>query len=149
MVEAGSTMIGKWWPLLLCGMLLLTTAARAGAGEVGSRQAEIKQFWRQEFTIGTLRGVGGIELHYAGRAVAAARGALVVVSGRTEYAEKYAELFYDLKDLGFSLYIYDHRGQGLFGRLPADRAKGHVEDLDAIRDRVLGEIRGFIEATTR
>ena len=90
----------------------------------------------------------------------------MVVNGRTEYAEKYAELFYDLKDLGFSLYIYDHRGQGLSSRLLADRGKlppdrrlppcrpagGEARTADGAGcdpPRVLTEIRRFIDTTTQ
>jgi hypothetical protein len=53
----------------------------------------------------------------AGPGATAERGALVLVGGRTVYAEKNAELLFDLKDAGFFLYIYDHRSQGLSGRL--------------------------------
>lgn len=130
LMGAGAALIRKSFALLLLGVLLVAAAARAGAGEIGQRRTNIEKFWEREFTVGTLRGSGGVELRYAGRKAAAGRGALVVVSGRTEYAEKYAELFYDLKDSGLSLYTYDHRGQGLSGRLLADRGKGHVADFD-------------------
>lgn len=131
--------------LLLLGVLLLTTVGRVGAGEGGTRSAEIERFRRQDLAVGNVRGTGGVELRYAVHRAAAERGALVIVGGRAEYAEKYAELLYDLKDAGFSLYIYDHRGQGLSGRLLADRAKGHVDDFDDY----VADLGLFIERVVR
>lgn len=55
-----------------------------------------------------------------------AKGNLLIVSGRNEFMRKYAELIYDLKDSGYTIYIYDHRGQGESARLLADPLKGHV-----------------------
>ena len=47
----------------------------------------------------------------------------------------YRELFYDLKDSGFSIYTMDHRGQGHSDRLLPDIQKGHVEHYsDYIED---------------
>lgn len=92
------------------------------------QQDKVADFWRREFDFGVFRGIGGVRLQYARRAVAG-HTALIVVSGRTEFMEKYAEVFHDLRDLGVSLYIYDHRGQGASERLLADSQKGHVESF--------------------
>lgn len=94
------------------------------------RRADIMDFWRTAFSFGTFAGVGDVALSYAARRIQANRGALVIVSGRTEFMEKYAELLYDLQDLGLSQYIYDHRGQGNSARLLGDPEKGHVESFD-------------------
>ncbi len=74
------------------------------------------------------------------------RGTIVLLNGRTEYLEKYAETATDLRRRGWSVYSMDWRGQGLSDRLSANRLKGHVgrfrdylEDLgqfvDLVRDR--------------
>lgn len=55
--------------------------------------------------------------------------ALVILPGRTEPTNKYAELAYDLKDLNCDLFLWDPRGQGFSERLiPEDHQKGYVED---------------------
>lgn len=42
-----------------------------------------------------------------------AKGAVVVLNGSTESWLKYGELFHDLYGKGYSIFSYDHRGQGL------------------------------------
>jgi lysophospholipase len=42
-----------------------------------------------------------------------AKGTIVIVPGRSEPWVKYAEVFYDLYQDGYSIYCYDHRGQGM------------------------------------
>ena len=71
-------------------------------------------------------------------------GALVILGGRSECHAKYAEVIYDLRDLGFSIYLMDHCGQGASGRLLQDPEKGHierfadyVEDLEIFIDTVV------------
>jgi lysophospholipase len=65
-----------------------------------------------------------------------AKGVLIISPGQTESSLKYAEVLYDLKDLGYSIYIIDHRGQGLSDRtLPGttlshvNRFKDYVDDF--------------------
>ncbi|MCG6895215.1 MAG: alpha/beta fold hydrolase [Desulfobacteraceae bacterium] len=58
-------------------------------------------------------------------------GAVIVINGRTETCLKYEELAFDLYRNRFSIYTYDHRGQGLSDRvLSGDPQKGHVERFD-------------------
>lgn len=55
-----------------------------------------------------------------------ARGTVLLLVGRTEYAEKYAPVAADLGARGFACATVDWRGQGLSDRLGAERALGHV-----------------------
>jgi lysophospholipase len=55
------------------------------------------------------------------------RGSVLVSAGRTEMAEKFLELAYDLNKLGFSpIYITTHRGQGKSDRGINHAYKGYV-----------------------
>jgi lysophospholipase len=54
------------------------------------------------------------------------RGTVVLLNGRTEYLEKYAETTAELHERGWAVYSLDWRGQGLSDRLTANRLKGHV-----------------------
>jgi lysophospholipase len=56
--------------------------------------------------------------------------ALVILGGRTESHVKYAEVIHDLQPWGYSLYSYDHRGQGLSQRLLDNGNKQYVRDFD-------------------
>lgn len=58
-----------------------------------------------------------------------AKATVVISSGRTEGMLKYQELIYDLNNNGYSVYIYDHRGQGFSQRMTADPRLGYVKDF--------------------
>ena len=55
------------------------------------------------------------------------KAAILISSGRTEAALKYKELIFDLYNNGYSIYIHDHRGQGLSGRMTEDPEMGFVD----------------------
>ncbi|MCK5815465.1 MAG: alpha/beta fold hydrolase [Flavobacteriaceae bacterium] len=55
--------------------------------------------------------------------------AIFISAGRTEAAIKYKELIYDLYNRGYSIYIHDHRGQGLSGRMVADTDMGYIDEF--------------------
>lgn len=61
----------------------------------------------------------------------AARGRVLVLPGRTEYAEKYGRVIGRLRGLGFAAALLDWRGQGLSERFPPNPELGHVEDFGA------------------
>jgi lysophospholipase len=78
---------------------------------------------------GSFAGRGGVRIDYVVLEHTDEIGALVISSGRTESYLKYAELAYELRDVGVSIYIMDHRGQGFSGRMLGDRQKGYVYDF--------------------
>ena len=79
---------------------------------------------------GSFAGRDGVPIEYVALEQADETGALVISSGRTESYLKYAELAYELRDIGVSIYILDHRGQGFSGRMLADPQKGYVYDFN-------------------
>jgi lysophospholipase len=60
----------------------------------------------------------------------AAQGTVLILQGRTEFIEKYAEVIAELLERGFAVVAFDWRGQGLSERQVGNPAKGHVEDFD-------------------
>jgi len=110
-----------------------------------SFDSRILPFFSSQFQFGTLQGAGGVPIHYAKREITEAQAALIIVDGRTEYADKYAELLYDLKDLPWSFYIYDHRGQGRSGRLLNDPQKGHVDSFS----NYVNDLKRFIKTIVK
>ena len=75
-----------------------------------------------------------------------ARASVVLVSGRSEFIEKYFETIGDLQSRGFAVATMDWRGQGLSERLLPVREKGHIRDFGVFRsdlsvfmDKVVGE----------
>jgi len=94
-----------------------------------SFESQVKPFFEGQFALGSFKGAGGLTLRYAKREAPTPGGTLVLVKGRTEFLTKYAELFYDLRDLPLSIYLLDLRGQGLSDRLLPDHEKGYVSDF--------------------
>lgn len=118
---------------------LASAASAAGAELQLSTEAElrgtetperIEAFWRSQQADASFTGIDGLKLHgLKFRQPAGQRGAIVLVSGRTESVRKYKETVYDLWRSGYAVYLYDHRGQGESERErdTADRPQmGHV-----------------------
>ena len=58
------------------------------------------------------------------------RGSVVLLGGRKEFLEKYAETAADLNQRGFAVFGFDWRGRGLSIRMLPDRLKGFVRHHD-------------------
>jgi lysophospholipase len=74
-------------------------------------------------------------------------GAIVVVNGRSENYGFYAEPIYDLAQQGYSIYAFDHRGQGFSGRLVPNSQIGHVEKFDDYVDDMKTFVDTVVNAT--
>ena len=95
------------------------------------KRFDVLQQWYQDSFIETaLKSSAGVPLRMAYRNCQGARGTLIIVSGRTEFIEKYLEVCRDLSDLHYSVCVYDHCGQGGSGRLLDDPEKGHIDRFD-------------------
>jgi len=86
---------------------------------------------------GSFGGHADVRIAYVSYQVPSERGALVILPGKSESFLKYAELIYDLRGSGYSLYLMDHRGMGFSEALLGDDpGKVHVESFDDyVRDR--------------
>ena len=58
------------------------------------------------------------------------RGTVVLLGGRAEFIEKYAETIDELMGRGFDVFSLDWRGQGLSDRMLDDANKGYVESYE-------------------
>ncbi len=78
-------------------------------------------------------GSRGLNIHTYAFEVPGAKRAIVIAPGRSESSLKFAEVLFDLRSLGYSMYIIDHRGQGLSDRELRSAGTpdlGYVEDFD-------------------
>jgi lysophospholipase len=92
----------------------------------------IAPFWREKALPISFQGKDGLEIRGMTFLQPRSETAVVISSGRTESFIKYKEVIYDLYIKGYSVFIADHRGQGLSDRILADEAKrqiGHVRDF--------------------
>jgi lysophospholipase len=76
---------------------------------------------------GTFTGAAGVAIYYKIFRQQEAGPAIMISTGRTEAAIKYTELIFDLYNNGYSVYIHDHRGQGLSERMADDPEMGHID----------------------
>lgn len=86
----------------------------------------IQPFWQNSVQQGMFAGVGNVDIAYAYVLHPQALGAVVISSGRIESLIKYKELVYDFYQNGYSVFIHDHRGQGLSGRMLDNPQIGYV-----------------------
>lgn len=71
----------------------------------------------------------GVRLRAARWMPPQARGTVVLLGGRTEFIEKYAETIADFLARGLAVATLDWRGQGGSERQLGDRFKGHIDDF--------------------
>ena len=107
----------------------------------GKLPEQITTFWQQGL-FNSFLGVDEVSIHYAQFIQQEAeQPIIVIVPGRCESYLKYQELSFDLYQQGYSIFIIDHRGQGLSGRLLTNLNKGYVVRFqDYVED-----LRYFIE----
>jgi lysophospholipase len=72
-----------------------------------------------------------------------ARGSILLLNGRGDFIEKYAETLHDLVDAGWGVATCDWRGQGLSGRLGDTPEKGHCDSFAPWLDDLGGLIAWF------
>ncbi|MCW8090901.1 alpha/beta fold hydrolase [Alteromonas sp. ASW11-130] len=97
----------------------------------------INPFWKGAVNTGEFKGKHDVMVHYAWCQPENAHTHVVISSGRIESLLKYKELMYDFFRNGFAVYILDHRGQGLSGRMTSDPQHGYVADFDDYVDDLL------------
>ncbi|PTT54321.1 alpha/beta fold hydrolase [Aeromonas sp. HMWF014] len=93
-------------------------------------QQTLPDFWREHAVEGEFKGKDDVTIRYATLRQAKVDRAILIVNGRTESYLKYQELAWDLWRQGYSLYLIDHRGQGMSDRLLDNPEKGHVDQFD-------------------
>jgi len=92
-------------------------------------RAEVAPYFQTFGVTGSFVGVDHVKINYRSFELAEERGAVVIVEGRSEPIEKYAELIFDLAKKGYSVYIMDHRGQGVSGRMVTNPQVGYVKNF--------------------
>ncbi|GMQ46437.1 alpha/beta fold hydrolase [Vibrio sp. 10N] len=109
---------------------------------------QIEATWASP-TTGQFKGEAGVNIEWINLNPNFHQRAIVLVQGRNETFWKYQELIHELSQ-HFSVYTYDHRGQGESERLVEESELGHiddfgryVEDLATFVDTVVHELGGY------
>ncbi|AAZ25471.1 alpha/beta fold hydrolase [Colwellia psychrerythraea] len=102
---------------------------------------EITLFWNKGL-FDSFIGIDKVNIHYAQFIQEQVEcPTIVIVPGRCESYLKYQELSFDLYQQGYNIFIIDHRGQGLSGRMLLNVNKGYVTKFQDYVD----DLRYFIE----
>jgi lysophospholipase len=107
--------------------------------------AKVVPFMKENARAFTFKSFDGLDLSAVHFVHPDSKGTIVILPGRSEPWVKYAEVFYDLYQQGYSIYSYDHRGQGLSPHLSAwnpqighvVRFQHYVNDLNAFVNHVV------------
>ncbi len=89
-------------------------------------EQEVKALWQQR-NEGYFQGKENKNLFWISLTSPQHSKALLVINGRSEATWKYQELFYHFFQLGYDIFSFDHRGQGLSDRITSNPHMGHVE----------------------
>lgn len=92
--------------------------------------SRIEPFWQDAVTQAQFRGAHGVTVHYAWAIPQQPTQAVLISSGRIESLLKYKEVMFDLYQQGAAVFILDHRGQGLSGRMSDNPQHGYVARFD-------------------
>ena len=92
-------------------------------------QSEVAQLWSTR-SDGFYRSADKTKIYWCSLTNKNHDKAIVMVNGRIESVWKYQELFFDLYQLGYDIYSFDHRGQGSSQRLIENPEMGHVGEFD-------------------
>lgn len=118
--------------IFLCFLVLSSSFAHAisETDYAAVYQTSVVPFY-QSGRFGEFSGREGVRLSYVVFANPAARASVVIAPGYNESHRKYAEVAYDLFHQGYSVYVLDHRGQGLSARLlEGEPNKGHIDHFE-------------------
>jgi lysophospholipase len=105
----------------------------------------ILPYIRENSILGEIKEADGSILKWQKISDADSKRIIILLGGHTESYVKYSELFYDLRDMGLSIYALDQRGQGFSSRMLADREKDHVDDYH----RYVTDLEQFIADVVR
>lgn len=93
-------------------------------------EKHIEPFWKNNMVNGYLNGKDAVQIAYVFVIHPDPLGSIVICSGRIETLLKYKELVFNLYNAGYSVFIHDHRGQGLSGRSTVNPHKGYVASFE-------------------
>jgi lysophospholipase len=123
----------------------MPTYAIDEAGFEAAYQGSVWPWFTAARKSGALKAVDGMELRWFAIEAPSERAALVVLPGWTEIGETFAEELFDLRDLGMSYYVLDHRCQGLSGSEIQPRDRWYLQDWRTY----LSDVELFFDSVVR
>ncbi|MBT0586073.1 alpha/beta fold hydrolase [Alteromonas oceanisediminis] len=106
---------------------------------------DIADCWHDSVTRGHFSGVADVRIEYAYAIPESPRASIVFSSGRIETLLKYKAFFYECYINGIALFMLDHRGQGLSGRMIEDSQRGFVHHFDDFSADMAGFVTSVVQ----
>ncbi len=104
-------------------------------------ESKVLPFLNNKITHGYFTNRDGMRIHYETMINPMEKASIVMSHGYCEFTTKYAETMYYFYQMGYSVFIVDHRGHGLSDREVSGFSKVHINHFD---DYVL-DFNEFIE----
>lgn len=147
MKDAGVLYMKKLVLIALSSFVLMSQAWAISEANYAQDMANLVMPFYATGVKGSFSGVDGVPISYVKFENPNEVGAIVIASGRTETYDFYAEPIYDLAQKGYSIYIYDHRGQGYSGRMLANSEIGYVKNFNDYVDDLKTFVDTVVNAT--
>ncbi|SDB47746.1 lysophospholipase [Pseudobutyrivibrio sp. YE44] len=93
-------------------------------------EGEILPFLNEHSKEGYITAKDGLKLHYRFMVNPKEEAAIVISHGFCEFIPKYDELLYYFYEMGYSVFIIEHRGHGFSDRLVEGFSKVHVKHFE-------------------
>lgn len=106
---------------------------------------KINPFWREHVERGSFISHDNLAIHYAWALPESAKSCIVLSPGRIESYLKYQEFMHECWVNKIAIFVIDHRGQGLSGRMTSDPHHGYVRDFNEYVD----DLAYFVEHIVR
>jgi lysophospholipase len=123
----------------------LSAFAISETGYEDAYHSQVMPYFNQGESL-TFTGKDGVQIHAWRMIQPNERGALVILPGQGEPLLKYAEVVYDLRALGMSVYMMDHRGQGASGRMTENprvqyvkKFSDYADDLEIFMNQIVNQ----------
>ena len=98
-------------------------------------EGKVLPFLKEKIKEGYLEAEDGLKLHYEMLINPEEKASIVMSHGYCEFTTKYAESMYYFYEMGYSVFIVEHRGHGFSGRQVPGFSKVHLEHFsDYVRD---------------
>ena len=104
----------------------------------------VKPFFANGVT-GYFTGASDVRLFYRYFLNPQSRGSIVISEGFGQSTQAFSEVAYDWYQRGYSVFLFDHRGQGQSERVTADPQRGFLDDYEALPEDLHTFITRYVQ----
>lgn len=135
--------LALYFLLIASGLFMKNTEIQADSrmSYLEKYQTLVVPYIQTQAREGQFTGQNGVILRYRKVEVQNEKGVIVIAQGFGGSYLLHSEMQYDLAKAGYSVFEFDHRGQGLSDRVCADKSVGCIDSFDYLSE----DLKTFIE----